>query len=391
MRHSKLFAGLVLAGLAAGAVPAFAQSNVTLYGIVDDALTYSSNQNGKSNTYLRNGNLAGSRWGLRGTEDLGGGTKALFQLENGFDVNSGAFSSSGVMFNRQAFVGLKNDQLGTVTIGRQYSPYYLMVGTIGPVAYVTGATGAHPGDIDGLDTTIRINNSVTYTSPVLWGVTASLQYGFGGQAGAFSKGNTYSGALRYDGGPLSLAAGYLRMNNVGGTGTSWNGASTGVPGASAVNQGYLSADALQHIAFAGIYTIGSVTLGASYSNVQYKPGAASLFHDTAIFNTAGVHASWIVAPQWRLAAAYSYTAASKANGINDSATYHQVSLAQVYSLSKRTSLYALEAWQHANGKSLGANATSIINAGPVVGDSQNSTPSATSSQFVGMLGIRVDF
>ncbi|VVD79191.1 MULTISPECIES: porin [Pandoraea] len=390
MRQKTLFAGLVLAGLAAGAVPAMAQSNVTLYGIIDDALTYSSNQNGKSNTYLRNGNLAGSRWGLRGTEDLGGGTRALFQLENGFDVNSGAFSTSGVMFNRQAFVGLKNDNLGTLTIGRQYTPYYLLVGTIGPTTYLTGATGAHPGDIDGLDTTIRINNSVTYTSPVLWGVTASLQYGFGGQAGAFSKGNMYSGALRYDGGPLSIAAGYLRMNNVGG-GTSWNSASTGSFGTSAVNQGYVTADVLQHMAVAGIYTIGNVTLGASYSNVQYKPGAASLFHDTAVFNTAGVHASWIVAPQWRLAAAYSYTAASKSNGISDAATYHQVSLAQVYSLSKRTSLYALEAWQHASGKSLSANASSIINAGPVVGDSQNSTPSSTSSQFVGMLGIRVDF
>ncbi|MBN9116518.1 MAG: porin, partial [Pandoraea sp.] len=172
VRHSKLFAGLVLAGLAAGAVPAFAQSSVTLYGIVDDAMTYSSNQNGKSNTYLRSGNLAGSRWGLRGTEDLGGGTKALFQLENGFDLNNGTLGASGSMFNRQAFVGLKNDRLGTVTIGRQYTPYYLMVGTIGPTTYVTGATGAHPGDIDGLDTTIRINNSVTYTSPVMWGVTA---------------------------------------------------------------------------------------------------------------------------------------------------------------------------------------------------------------------------
>ena len=298
MRHSKRFAGLVWAGLAVGAMPAFAQSNVTLYGIVDDALTYSSNQNGSSNTYLRNGNLAGSRWGLRGTEDLGGGTKALFQLENGFDVNNGTMSSSGVMFNRQAFVGLKNDRVGTVTIGRQYSPYYLMVGTIGPTSYVTGATGAHPGDIDGLDTTIRINNSVTYTSPLLWGVTASVQYGFGGQAGAMSKGNTFSGALRYDGGPLSLAAGYLRLNNIGG-GTTWNSASTGVPGTSAVNQGYVTADSLQHIAVAGIYTIGSVTLGATYSNVQYKPGAASLFHDTAIFNTAGVHASWTASPQWR--------------------------------------------------------------------------------------------
>lgn len=390
MRQKKLFAGLVLAGLAAGSVPAFAQSNVTLYGIVDDALTYSSNQGGHSNTYLRNGNLAGSRWGIKGTEDLGGGTSAIFQLENGFDVNSGAFSSAGVMFNRQAFVGLRNNNLGTLTIGRQYTPYYLMVGTIGPVAYLTGATGAHPGDIDGLDTTIRINSSITYTSPVMYGLTASVQYALGGQAGQFSKGNSFSGALRYDGGPLSLAAGYLRLSNVGG-GTSWASTSTGSFGTSALNQGYVTANSLQHIALAGIYTIGSVTFGGTYSNVQYKPGTGSLFQTTAVFNTGGVHVNWVVSPQWRVAAAYSYTAASKANGITDAAKYQQFSLAQVYSLSKRTSLYALEAYQHASGQTLSASATSIINAGPVVGDSQNSTPSATSGQFVGMLGIRVDF
>src|SRR5690348_11278817 len=80
--------------------PAFAQSSVTLYGAVDDALTYVNNQKGSSNVYLRQGNLYASKFGLQGKEDLGGGTLAIFDLQNGFDLNTGALSSSGLMFNR---------------------------------------------------------------------------------------------------------------------------------------------------------------------------------------------------------------------------------------------------------------------------------------------------
>jgi predicted porin len=93
-------------------------------------------------------------------------------------------------------------------------------------------------------------------------------------------------------------------------------------------------------------------------------------------------------------AGYSYTQASKANGISDPARYHQISLEQTYNLSARTTLYALEAYQHARGKSLvatGAGATSIVDAVAVVGDSQNTTPSSGPSQFVGMVGLRHAF
>lgn len=69
---------------------ASAQSSVSTYGVADAALVYSSNQNGHSNTYMRSGNLAASQLGFKGTEDLGGGTQALFLLENGFEADTGA-------------------------------------------------------------------------------------------------------------------------------------------------------------------------------------------------------------------------------------------------------------------------------------------------------------
>lgn len=368
-------------------IPAFAQSSVTLYGAVDDALTYVNNQKGHSNVYLRQGNLYASKFGLQGKEDLGGGTTAIFDLQNGFDLNTGAFSSSGVMFNRQAYVGLQNTRVGTLTAGRQYTPYYSFVGPLTGSAWLTGATGAHPGDIDGLDTTIRINNSLVYTSPNWGGVQASAMYALGGIAGSTGKGQTYSGAVRYLGGPVTLALGYLRMDNAQQTAL-FDPASTGSFGTSALNTGYVSAKAIQHVAAAGNYALGNLVLGLSYSNVEYQPGAQSLFRTTAVFNTYAALATYRFTPAFDVGGGVAFTAASKANGIGNAARYQQYSLKEAYHLSKRTTLYALQAYQRTSGQTLGSSgAGKIVDAAPAVGDSQNGTPSSTRSQFVGMVGI----
>jgi predicted porin len=392
----KTKSNLMLAGAMAMSIGALsnaqAQTNVTIYGVLDDAFVYSSNQNGLHNFYQRNGNLAGSKLGFKGTEDLGNGLQALFVLENGFAVDDGTMSSPGVLFNRQSFVGLGN-QLGTVTAGRQYTPYYLFVGPVGPTSSLTGATGAHPGDIDGLDTTIRINNSVTYTSPVFaGGVQASAQYGMGEIAGASSSGATYSAALKYDMSPLRLALGYLYMKNGPTVGTTFDSRASGSFSASAINRGYLSAGAVQYLAAGARYKIGDVELGLNGSNVQYKPTSGSLFTSTATFNTLGVLATYQLTPSIFVSGGYSYTKEKAANGVTDPARYQQIALEQVYSFSPRTALYLLEAYQYAKGSTLGAGGIgNPVSAVAVVGDSQTGTPSSNSNQTVVMLGIRHSF
>lgn len=110
--------------LAFGALAAFsgaanAQSNVTLFGIVDAGVTYVNNDGGSKSVKLGSGNLQGSRWGLTGSEDLGGGTKAIFVLENGFSLNNGTLGQGGRMFGRQAYAGLSSATAGTSPVGEK--------------------------------------------------------------------------------------------------------------------------------------------------------------------------------------------------------------------------------------------------------------------------------
>jgi predicted porin len=391
----KTKSNLMLAGAAAMSIGAMsnvhAQTNVTIYGVLDDAFVYSSNQGGHANVYQRNGNLVGSKLGFKGTEDLGGGLQALFVLESGFNVDDGSASSAGVLFNRQSFVGLSNP-IGTVTAGRQYTPYYLFVGPVGPTSSLTGATGAHPGDIDGLDTTIRINNSVTYTSPIFGGAQASAQYGMGEIAGASNSGATYSAALKYEMSALRLALGYLNMKNGPTQGATFDSRASGSFSASPINKGYLSAGSVQYLAAGARYKIGSLELGLNGSNVQYKPTSASLFTHTATFNTLGFLATYQLTPTVFVSGGYSYTKEKAANGITDPARYQQIALEQTYSFSPRTAVYLLEAYQYAKGRTLGAAGMgNPVSAVAVVGDSQTGTPSSGNNQTVVMLGIRHAF
>jgi predicted porin len=375
-----------------GACKAHAQSSVTVYGIVDAAIVYSSNQGGQSNTYERSGNLAASRLGFKGTEDLGGGLNALFVLENGFNVDDGAMSSANTIFNRQAYVGLNSGTYGSMTVGRQYTPYYLSVGPVGPTTALTGATGAHPGDIDGLDTTIRVSNSLTYTSPVFGGMQVSTQYGFGETAGSTTTGNTFSAGLKYDIKALRFGLGYLKLRNGANLGAGWSSTASGSFPTSPINKGYLTAESVQLIAGAVRYKFGQLELGGNASNVQYVPKSGSLFANTATFNTGGVLATYQLTPAVFVSGGYSYTREKAANGITDPARYQQLALEQTYSLSKRTTLYLLEAHQVAKGKTLGATGSaSQVNAVAVVGDSQNGTPSDGRNQTVLMAGIRHSF
>ncbi|WP_156516816.1 hypothetical protein [Paraburkholderia caribensis] len=203
--------------------------------------------------------------------------------------------------------------------------------------------------------------------------------------------------MQYINGPVGVAAGIMRNKNSTLGGGTWGRNSTadsgGEPGISAINIGYQTAATQQRVAVTGGYELTS-TLGvsASYANVQYIPGNKSTFTSTAIFNVAGAVVHWTPVPAWQFAAGYSYTCATKANGISDAARYQEITFSESYKLSKRTSVYALQGYTHASGKTVGSlGGSNIINATATVGDGYNSGPSSTQDQFVAVAGLVTRF
>jgi predicted porin len=363
-------------------------SEVTLYGTVDAALVYTSNMGEDVRTYLRSGNLNAGKFGLMGSEDLGPGFKAIFKLENGHDLMNG--SNGGLMFNRQAFVGISSDKLGTITAGLQNTPYAKYVGGLGPTGALTGATGAHPGDLDSLDLTLRLGHSITYTSPVINGFEVGAQYGFSSTNQNQQRDqDAYSVGMRFEEGPFSVAAGYygLKTPKVGGPIYT-------IANNAPINSGYQSAAKNNTFGIAARYTVKEkYMVGLNYTNVQYLPGDDSLFDERAIFNTVGVIGSYQYSPNVLLAAGYSMTQLNNSNGISDAARYHQFALEQLYTVTKRTAFYMVQAYQTSSGQNLqlSGNSLAIVDAVASVGNSQNSTPSSGPAQFVAMFGVRHNF
>ena len=109
---------MIIAGFAASA---HAQTNVTIYGLVDAGLVSERGGSAGSVTKVTSGIGSQSRLGFKGTEDLGNGLSAIFQLETGVKIDDGALDSANTIFNRQAYVGLKSKDAGTLTLGRQYT------------------------------------------------------------------------------------------------------------------------------------------------------------------------------------------------------------------------------------------------------------------------------
>ncbi|WP_114811742.1 porin [Paraburkholderia kururiensis] len=330
---------------------AHAQTSVTLYGTIDTSITYVHNAQGNQNLWAlgnsSNGNLSGTRWGIKGSEDLGGGLKAIFQLENGFNPSTGQLGQGGRMFGRQAYVGLASAQYGSVTLGRQYDPLIDLVQGLTEDNYF-GSAFATAGDVDNYDNSFRVNNAVKYTSPVWYGLQAEAMYSFGGVAGSTGAGQSYAGAVSYTNGPLGVAAGYFYAANSQATAvprTTWDSTSDGTFDGP-VNLGYQTAHSLSIARVAGQYTLGQFTFGLGYSNAQYRPDSSSTFVSSEKYNTGQGWVNYQVGVPLLVGVGYSYT---KANG-DTSATYHQISLGADYNLSKRTDVYLTAAYQHASGQ-----------------------------------------
>ena len=368
---------------------AHAQNSVTLYGVIDESIQYTHNATptGTNQVGLYSGNLSGSRWGLKGSEDLGGGLKAIFQLEDGFNVNNGkmgSYNGTTSEFGRQAYVGLQSDRYGTFTLGRQYDPLVDLVQGITEDNYF-GSTFATAGDVDNYDNSSRTNNAVKYVSPLLGGLQVEGMYALGGVAGQTGSGQTWSLAAAYANGPIAVSAGYYVADNASTTAalrTDWSSTSDGTFDGP-VNTGYATARSINIARVAAQYVAGPYTIGASYSNSQYKADAQSAFASTEKFNTGQAFLNYQATPALLLGLGYSYT---KASG-DTAATYNQISLGTDYSLSKRTDVYLVGAWQHASGNQLNADGT-VSSAEASIG---SYGVAGTSTQEIVSLGIRHKF
>jgi predicted porin len=369
---------------AAGA--AQAQNSVTLYGVIDTGLAYVSkaNTNGDHLFGMQNGTLSGPRWGLKGQEDLGGGLKAIFQLENGFDPGTGRLNQGGREFGRQAFVGLSGANWGTVTLGRQYDPSVDMVQGLTGDNY-WGSAFATPGDVDNYDNSLRVSNAVKYVSPVYSGFQFEGIYGFSNLAGQTGQGQTWGGAATYSNGPFAFAASYLYANNPSaGRATGWNSPSSDSLTYTPINIGYQTAHAIGIARAAGQYSFGPFTAGLSYSFSQYKNDGSSIFTSQEKFNTGNGYLNFQLTPAMLLGVGYTYQHASG----DTSATYHQASLGADYSLSKRTDVYAVAAYQHASGTQRNADGTT---SGAQASVADFGYASGSSHQEIVIVGLRHKF
>ncbi|CAG9210616.1 Outer membrane protein (Porin) [Paraburkholderia sabiae] len=366
-------------------VAAHAQNSVTLYGLIDSGIGYVHNADSNSNlTGMINGNLSGDRWGLKGSEDLGGGLKTIFALESGFDVGTGKMGQGTRLFGRQAYVGFQGDKWGTVTLGRQYDPITDTVQGVTADNFF-GSTFATPGDVDNNDNSARISNAVKYVSPTYAGFQFEGLYAFSGVAGQAGQGYTYSGAATYTAGALSLAAGYLRATNNSATTarTSWASSTTDSIFDSHINDGYVTAKSVSIAQIGGQYVLGSFTMGASYSNTQLKADASSTFSSTEKYNSGKAFVAYQATPALIAGVGYAYTAASG----DTSAHYHQVSIGADYNLSKRTDFYAVAAYQHANGTQRLSDGTTQAAQASIGSYGYN----GTSTQEIAIVGIRHKF
>jgi predicted porin len=277
----------LVAMAALAAVSAFAQSSVTLYGRVDAGLFSSKDISGVRQTGLDNGNnvgLTGSRWGMRGTEDLGGGLKANFKLENRFNIDNGAGSQAGpLLFGGEAFVGLSGG-FGAVRAGRLFTSFDDLRG-IAVSKNTFDAAWTPVGDAYGVgigDYAGRGNNAIKYDSPSFGGVSGGLMYAFGeNKTATVGAGSQVSGHIKYANGPLAVGFGIQNEKATSAAvATKYNAISVaydlGVVALSGgINNAKLGGTKDRDFSFGVEMPLGAAAISVGYANAKSKTAGAT--------------------------------------------------------------------------------------------------------------------
>ncbi|NHZ78628.1 porin [Massilia sp. CCM 8695] len=312
----------LMAAVLAAAIPlcASAQSSVTIYGVADASLAKEDTDvKGGSRTVVNSGNQSTSRVGFRGVEDLSNGLSAVFNLEAGVALDSGAGDS--VLFGRRAVVGLKGG-FGTVMIGREYTP----IADVANASDINGQGfyGSNLSSFGGATRlTRRISNSVNYKSNSMGGVIVSAGYGLGEQATGPSQ-DLMGLAVEYKANNIYVGGGYHVVERLA------------------------SGDDKEMIVGAG-FTIGPVEIRGNYMAAdptgkgnkyeQINAGLSYTFGNNKIYGNV------------------------QQNKLEGGAKGNGASLAYSYALSKRTNVYASYAMLRNNDKatfginSAGSNVT----------------------------------
>ena len=363
---------LALAVLGAFAGAAQAQSSVTIYGIVDTGVTYTSEaislaKDGTdgSKFALNSGILQGSRIGFKGVEDLGGGLNAVFNLETGFKSDTGANDSiNGALFRRKSVIGLSGG-FGTVLVGRQ-TDFADTLNAMTSVADFGGIVGAVGHNLDRLEGT-RTQNSISYTTTNMDGLTANVIYGFGEQAGQKSAGQAFGIGAKYENAGLGLGANFYQSKH-------------GItPADTSLINNDTTDTAAKVINIVASYQLGAARVYGNWSRVKQDQNSKvqPVTSTLAASNKADIYevgTAYTLNPSLKLLASVQHTRADVTGYSKGKLT--QFNLGTDYWLSKRTDVYAFVSHAHASN---------IANSGVF------ETPGSDAGQTALAVGVRHKF
>ena len=328
-----------------------AQSSVTLYGVVDVNVEYvnhvgavpsaaNSFNPGTGGKAIREdaGGYSGSRWGLRGTEDLGNGLKSIFVLESGFNSDTGTSQQGGRLFGRQAFVGL-SAPYGQITFGRQYTSIFSTLANFVPARYATqyepvgviaggnfreDNTAKYTGTFGGLTVMANWSFGVGTTLPQVT-PTVPAAGGSGEVPGQFRRDSAYGAGVSYLSGPLGVGIAYDQWNPTVGTGN-------GVFKKAAVMASY------------SVNDTAKVMGGYRWGQNRNANGALMLRDD---FYWIGGQYRWSSALDFTVE--YDYQNVKNIGGSTQMANPWQIALIVDYAFSKRTDIYLTTAYSKNGG------------------------------------------
>ena len=327
---------LIALAVIAASGAALAQSNVTLYGRLDASLANTKDKIANtSNTTMESGLLTTSRWGIRGSEDLGAGLKANFNLETGIKNDTGAQGTNNSAFDRQSWVGLSG-AFGAVKLGRSDTAFddirdLAVVNNLwdseftpNKIAYTAGVA----------EYSSRASNQIRYESPSFAGFTAGVSYGLDEQASPVKK-DVQAFNLRYRAGALDAGIGYQEQKD-----------------------NTAPASNLEYTAISASYDFGSFRVSGGYNLAEN-----GLKQEDDEFSV-GVAVPY---GNFEFSAGYAYSK-SKTAGVTQ-AKGSAYALGATYALSKRTKVYAAY----------------------LDGDVENGAGTKTADKRVYAAGIRHDF